>query len=265
MGKPWLSEKAPLTYKAADGLDIHAYLTLPPGKPAKNLPLVVLVHGGPQARDTVGFDWQAQALAAQGYAVLQANFRGSGGYGMDFLEAGYGQFGRKMQTDLSDGVRYLAREGTIDPKRVAIAGASYGGYAALAGATLDRGVYNCAISIAGVSDLKYKMRRIDNAAYNHYDSTTLYWQRYFGSGDLDEISPIAHVKEVTIPILLVHGKSDTVVEYEHSVRMEKALRDAGKTVEFISYDGQDHWETLESARIDMIRRVVIFLSKYNPA
>ena len=129
-----------IRYKAKDGLEITGYLTLPRGKEAKNLPLVVLPHGGPEGRDTPGFDWWSQALASRGYAVLQPNFRGSEGFGWDFIKAGFGQWGKAMQTDLSDGVRDLAAQGLIDPKRVCIVGASYGGYAALAGATMDKGV-----------------------------------------------------------------------------------------------------------------------------
>ncbi|WP_425999498.1 alpha/beta hydrolase family protein [Caulobacter sp. DWR1-3-2b1] len=148
-----------VTYRAADGLEIEGYLTLPSGKAAKDLPLIVVPHGGPQARDSAGFDWWAQAPASRGYAVLQPNFRGSSGYGRAFTEAGYGEWGGKMQTDLSDGVRMLAKAGTIDPKRVCIVGASYGGYAALAGITLDKGVYRCSVAVAGVSDMSKMLAR----------------------------------------------------------------------------------------------------------
>jgi hypothetical protein len=146
-----IAEKRAVTYKAKDGLELHGYLTLPRGRAAKGLPLVVFPHGGPEARDEPGFDWWAQAMASRGYAVLQVNFRGSSGYGWDLLSAGFGEWGRKMQTDLSDGVRWLAGQGTIDPARACIVGASYGGYAALAGATIDTGVYRCAASVAGIS------------------------------------------------------------------------------------------------------------------
>lgn len=149
-----------ITYKAADGLAITGYLTLPRGREAKNLPLIVLPHGGPEGRATPGYDWWSQALASRGYAVLQPNFRGSQGFGEDFIKAGFGEWGRKMQTDLSDGVRDLASQGIVDPKRVCIMGASYGGYAALAGATLDRGTYRCAVSVAGPSDLNLVRRTV---------------------------------------------------------------------------------------------------------
>ncbi len=262
----WLAKRSPIRYAAADGLEIPAYLTLPPGREPKKLPLVVLPHGGPEARDTLDFDWQAQALASRGYAVLQPNFRGSGGLGPDFLKAGYGQWGRKMQTDLSDGVRWLVAQGTVDPKRVAIVGASYGGYAALAGATLDAGVYNCAVSIAGIADLKLKMQALRDRSESKYSDALLYMNRYFGDpARIVDISPIEHIDKVTIPVLLIHGKDDTVVEYEQSAHMNKALQSAGKDVQFISYDGQDHWETIPSARADMIARVIDFLAKHNPA
>jgi dipeptidyl aminopeptidase/acylaminoacyl peptidase len=149
-----------ITYTAADGLPITGYLTMPRGREARNLPLIVLPHGGPEGRATPGYDWWSQALASRGYAVLQPNFRGSQGFGEDFIKAGFGEWGRKMQTDLSDGVHDLARQGIVDPKRVCIMGASYGGYAALAGATLDRGTYRCAVSVAGPSDLNVVRRTV---------------------------------------------------------------------------------------------------------
>jgi dipeptidyl aminopeptidase/acylaminoacyl peptidase len=261
----WLTEKKPIDYLAADGLKIHAYLTLPTHREAKALPLVVLPHGGPEARDYLNFDWQPQALASLGYAVLQPNYRGSSGYGLTFTAAGHGEWGRKMQTDLSDGVRDLVKQGIVDPKRVAILGASYGGYAALAGATLDPGVYNCAISIAGVADiprmLSYDQEKTDRSGVVKY-----YWREYLGDpGRYNDISPRYQAAHASCPILLIHGKDDTVVEFTQSVEMNKALLDAGKTVEFVQFDGQDHWETNESARIDMMRHAVDFLKKYNPA
>src|SRR5262249_23938626 len=145
-------------YAATDGLQIPGYLTLPPGRPATGLPLIVLPHGGPADRDVAGFDWWSQALVAEGYAVLRANYRGST-LGPRFLSAGFGEWGRKMQTDLSDGVRFLVNERIVDPGRVCIVGASYGGYAALAGVTLQSGVYRCAVSVAGISDLRAFVKR----------------------------------------------------------------------------------------------------------
>src|SRR5262249_17617919 len=134
------------SYRAKDGLKIDAFLTLPTGREPKNLPLIVLPHGGPAARDAAGFDWWAQALASRGSAVPQPEFRGFGDLGWKMEAAGFGEWGRKMQSDLSDGVRALAAAGLIDPKRVCIVGGSYGGYAALAGVTMEQGVYRCAVS-----------------------------------------------------------------------------------------------------------------------
>ncbi|MFT4074015.1 MAG: S9 family peptidase [Asticcacaulis sp.] len=262
----WISEKQPIAYKAADGLDIHGYLTLPPRKSAKNLPLIVLPHGGPEARDHGGFDWQSQVLAAHGYAVLQPNFRGSAGYGKAFVEAGYGEWGKKMQTDLSDGVRHLVKQGIVDPKRVAILGASYGGYAALAGATLDAGVYNCAVSIAGVSDTKGMIDFELSSSASLDSPRVLYWKQFMGDPkSYDDISPARQADKAYCPILLIHGTDDTVVPIAQSRKMEDALKQAGKPVEFVTYKGQDHWETVGSARIEMMKAALAFLDKYNPA
>ena len=170
----------PIAFKARDGLALTGYLTLPSGKSPKALPLVVFPHGGPAARDDPGFDWWAQAMASRGYAVLQVNYRGSAGLGPDLYAAGAGQFGRKMQTDLSDGVRYLAAQGIIDAARVCIVGASYGGYAALAGATLDPGVYRCAAAIAGIASPR-KMIAWDASREGQGGAEThRYWQSYMG-------------------------------------------------------------------------------------
>jgi dipeptidyl aminopeptidase/acylaminoacyl peptidase len=261
-----VSPVTPLKFKASDGLELSGYLTTPYGKAAKNLPLVVFPHGGPASRDTLGFDWWAQAMASRGYAVLQVNFRGSSGYGWDHLSAGFGQWGRKMQTDLSDGVTYLAKEGTIDPKRVCIVGASYGGYAALAGAAFDRDVYRCAASVAGLSDLR---RFVDWAADRGGADTRRYWNRFMGAesrGDpvLAQYSPAQHVDKVRAPILLVHGRDDTVVPVEQSRIMAEALQRAGKPVELVVQQGEDHWLSQADTRLAMLTSVVAFLEKHNP-
>jgi len=262
----WLSSKTAISYKAADGLDIHGYLTLPPNKAAAALPLVVLPHGGPNDRDYADFDWMAQGLAAQGYAVLQPNFRGSSGYNRAFKDAGNGEWGRKMQTDLSDGVRHVAQQGIIDKTRVAILGGSYGGYAALAGATLDPGVYRCAISISGISDVGSHLEWEVEREGDKWNPEIRYIQLMLGDKkDYDSISPAKQAARAYCPILLIHGTDDSVVDYKQSKLMDEALSQAGKTHEFITLQGQDHWETIGSARIEMMKDALAFLGKYNPA
>ncbi|WP_333897216.1 S9 family peptidase [Brevundimonas aurantiaca] len=259
----------PIEYAAADGLIIHGYLTTPPGvAEPKDLPLVVMPHGGPAAHDILTFDYWAQALASRGYAVLQPNFRGSTGYGDAFLEAGYGEWGRKMQTDLSDGARYLADQGVIDPNKVCIVGASYGGYAALAGPTLDLGVYKCAVAVAGVSDLR-RMVADQSVERRQENATTRYWNRFMGAdriGDrsLDERSPAFLANRADAPILLIHGRDDSVVPIEQSRIMVAALRRAGKPVEFVELQGEDHWLSRADTRMQMLRETMRFLEANNP-
>lgn len=270
IGRTDVSDVKYVTYPAADGMKIPAYLTLPRGRAAKDLPLIVLAHGGPTAQDEPGFDWWAQAFASRGYAVLQPQFRGSAGLGWEHLAAGFGQWGRKMQTDLSDGVRYLAAQGVIDPKRVCIVGGSYGGYAALAGATLDRGVYRCAVSVAGVSDPHGLLSwQRDRQLWG--DSIALrFWSRFMGvegydDPKLSEISPLAHAPQADIPILLIHGTNDTIVPIGQSEDMDSALRAAGKPVTFTKLDSEDHWLSRSETREQMLAASVAFLDKNNPA
>ena len=257
-----------ITYAAGDGLQIPAYLTLPRGRPATNLALVVLPHGGPAARDTADFDWWSQALADQGYAVLRPNYRGSR-LGQSFMEAGFGQWGRKMQTDLSDGVRYLVAQGMVDPARVCIVGASYGGYAALAGVTLDPGVYRCAISVAGLSDLKRMLQWVDEDHMSRANIAQRYWDRFMGvtgpdDTSLDAISPIKHLDAISVPVLLIHGKDDTVVPYEQSDLMYDALRRAKKPVNLVTLKHEDHWLSRSETRLQMLQASVDFLRANNP-
>jgi dipeptidyl aminopeptidase/acylaminoacyl peptidase len=263
-----VAEVRPVYYTAADGMPIEAYLTLPRGREAKGLPLVVLPHGGPRARDAAGFDWIAQGLASRGYAVLQANFRGSTGYGRAFKRAGYGEWGGKMQTDLSDGVAWLAKEGVVDAKRACILGASYGGYAALAGVTLEQGVYRCAVSIAGVADLP-KMMSDDLLNYGTTSARLRDERRLFGveqpnDPKLAARSPAQQAAKANAPILLIHGRDDTVVEYVHSTTMQRALQAAGKPVELVTLPGEDHWLSRSATRLQTLNAAVTFLEKHNP-
>ncbi len=253
-----------IRYKAGDGLEIGAVLTLPSGRSERNLPLIVLPHGGPAARDYPVFDWWAQAYASRGYAVLQPNFRGSEGLGSAFRLAGRGEWGRKMQTDISDGVADLARQGIIDPKRVCIVGASYGGYAALAGVTLQQGLYRCAVSVAGVADVARMLStNIRESGQNRTVIRAL--RTEVGTGrDMKEVSPANFAARADAPILLIHGVDDIVVPFDQSRQMASALSRAGKPHEFIKLEGEDHWLSKGETRLAMLKASVAFVEKHNP-
>ena len=248
-------------YKARDGLPIEAVLTLPEGRKPEHLPMVVLPHGGPWAQDRPEYDYWSQFLANRGYVVLQPNFRGSTGYGDDFYHKGDGQLGLAMQDDVTDGVRWAVEQGIADGKRVCIAGASYGGYAAMWGIVRDPDLYRCSISIAGVSSLKREVNNFwtDSTANLSRDA----WKRM--TPDFDAVSPINAVDRIHVPLLLVHGKKDTTVAFENSQRMYDRMRKAGKAVELVPIPLADHYfERLED-RTALLSAMEAFLAKYNPA
>jgi dipeptidyl aminopeptidase/acylaminoacyl peptidase len=258
-----LGEVKPYAYTARDGLKIPAYITLPPGRVAKNLPAIVMPHGGPDARDEIGFDWEAQFLANRGYVVLQPNYRGSSGYGKAFTDAGLHQWGLKMQDDISDGVKKMIADGIADPKRICIVGWSYGGYAALAGATFSPDLYACAASMAGVSDLP-KMLQYERAEMGKYSYNVSFWASRIGSiyDDSDQLratSPARHADQVRCPVLLLHGEDDSTVPIEQSETMEDALKSAGKQVEFVRIKGDDHYLGLSTDRIQLLTEIEKFL------
>lgn len=269
VGPEAVAPKRYITYKAADGLEIPAYLTLPVGKEAKDLPLIVVPHGGPQGRDAPDFDWFTQVIASRGYAVLQPEFRGSDGFGRPFLEAGFGEWGKKMQTDVSDGVRALIAQGIVNPERVCIFGWSYGGYAALAGATIDSSAYRCAVAGAPVSDLR-SMLAWERDQTGGKDTMVLrYWKRYMGAnrindGSLDLVSPAQQASRAAMPILLLHGKTDTNVPYAQSTIMADALKRAGKPYEFVDLQQDDHHLSYDASRQEAFRAIIAFLEKHNP-
>ncbi len=259
-------------YTAGDGMELFGYLTTPAGADIKNLPLVVFPHGGPASRDYPFFDWWAQAMASRGYAVFQPQFRGSDGFGEAHLRAGYGEWGRKMQTDLSDGVSYLAAQGMIDPARVCIVGASYGGYAALAGVAMEPDVYRCAVGVAGVYDLRAMLESETRAAGSGRESRNpviRYWNRFMGArgsadNTLDERSPAGLAANIQDPVLLIHGRDDTVVPYQQSIIMQRAMQNSGKTVELVTLDGEDHWLSYAATRRRMLDALIAFLEEHNP-
>lgn len=253
-------------YRARDGLAIPAYLTLPRGRAAKGLPLVVMPHGGPFARDHWDYDPYVQFLASRGYAVLQPQFRGSTGYGRSFVEKGYGQWGAAMQDDLLDGIDALAKDGTIDPQRVCIMGISYGGYAAEWAAARDHGRYRCAVSLAGVSDVRATLR---------HDSSQFYAKRYAAEWrrrvqgeekrDLAAFSPLQQQTSITIPLLIAHGEADDNVPASQSHQLFKALQRRGAPVEGYFYSGEGHGLSEPKNIVDFLTHVEAFFSKYNPA
>jgi len=258
-----IGDRQSITYRARDGTQIPAYLTLP-ADGGRGLPMVLLPHGGPHARDAFGFDWWAAFLASRGYAVLQPNFRGSTGYGYDWFNAGRNNWGDGvMQTDIEDGIDALVRAGIADRNRVCIVGASYGGYAALAGATLSPQRYRCAISIAGVSDLPRMVEVTARDSGSRFSGISDWWSGSMGDAERQRrVSPVNHASEVRAPILLMHGDNDSVVPIEQSRRMESALRAAGKQTELIVLRGDDHWLSNASTRTQMLREMEAFLDQH---
>jgi dipeptidyl aminopeptidase/acylaminoacyl peptidase len=255
-------------YNARDELPIPSLLTLPNHKEAKGLPAVMLPHGGPESYDRKGFDWLAQYLANEGYAVIQPQFRGSIGFGYEHLWAGRGEWGQKMQDDLTDAVDDLAIKGVIDKERVCIIGASYGGYAALAGAAFTPDVYRCAVSINGVSDIEMMLKR-ERRKLGDDHWVVSYWEEVIAESEVDKshlkaISPVNHVAQITIPILLIHGENDKVVNIEQSEDMFEALQDEKKTVQFIELDKGDHYLSDNSNRKQTLRSIEQFLQVYLP-
>jgi len=255
-------------WKAADGLALRGVLNLPAGREAKNLPVIVMPHGGPEDRDYPKFDWWAQLFASRGYAVFQPNFRGSSGYGVGLRDAGFGQIGRKMQTDVSDGLAALAEQGVVDPKRACIVGWSYGGYAAQAGVTVQQGLYRCAVSMAGLSDLSAFLNYVRDEA-GAESASVRYWKTFMGvtsfwENELKPISPAKMAARADAPILLIHGKDDTVVPIGQSQEMERALKAAGKPVELVTLPNADHWLLHEDTRLAMAKASLDFVLKYDP-
>ena len=258
-----------IKYKARDGLSITAILTSPVNNTeVKNLPLIVMPHGGPESYTSIDFNWWSQFLARKGYLVLQPNFRGSSGFGQKFTEAGHGKWGAEMQDDVSDGVTAMVKAGYADPERVCIMGASYGGYSALAGGAFTPELYRCVISVAGVSDLPLMLK---NEKYTSGRNSWVfnYWNTVIGDSKneknkLKTISPINSVDKFQAPLLLLHGKDDTVVPIVQSTRMYKAMKRANKDVDFITLKGEDHWLSSSDTRLAMLKEISEFLDEHNP-
>lgn len=262
-----LGEVRNITYQARDGVTIPAYLTLPPGRAPKRLPMILLPHGGPAARDMPRFDWLAQFFATRGYAVLQPQFRGSTGFGVSFEDAGARQWGRLMQDDLTDGVQAMIRQGIADPGRICIVGGSYGGYAALAGAAFTPDLYACAVSINGVSDLPALLtsEKESDGAYGGETNAMAYLEGEIGTPSdpkLVDASPVYAAARIKAPVMLLHASDDTVVPIQQSEEMARALERLGKPVSFVRLPGEDHWLSRAETRTEVLRDTDRFVSRY---
>lgn len=262
---PWLDESRmakmrPISFTSRDNLPINGYLTLPVGKKAENLPVVLNPHGGPWARDYWGFNPEVQFLANRGIAVLQVNFRGSVGYGRTFWEKGFKQWGRKMQDDLTDAVNWLVEQGIADPERVAIYGASYGGYATLAGLTFTPDLYACGIDFVGPSNL-----------FTLLETLPPYWETerdrfYTMIGDpvrdykmLREISPVFHVDRIKAPLFVAQGANDPRVKKAESDQIVQALRSRGINVEYMVKEDEGHGFMNQENKFDFYEAMEKFL------
>ncbi len=233
-----------VNYTARDGTALWGYLTTPPGTSAPRA-LIVMPHGGPESRDSYGYNFFEQYLASRGYAIFQPNFRGSEGSGRAFANAGHRQWGRRMQDDVTDGVRHLIQTGAADPQRICIVGASYGGYAALAGGAFTPELYRCVVSVAGDADL-VQMLDEERQGQGRGSSGYAYWVQITGDANRDRdeliaVSPARHAEDFRAPVLLIHGRDDYIVRVEQSETMRDALRRAGKTVQYVDFEDEGHY------------------------
>jgi dipeptidyl aminopeptidase/acylaminoacyl peptidase len=265
---PWIkpeqmADMKPISYTSRDGLTINGYLTLPVGREAKNLPVVINPHGGPWARDNWGFNPEVQLLANRGYAVLQMNFRGSTGYGKEFWESSFKQWGQTMQNDITDGVKWLLDEGIADPERVAIYGGSYGGYATLAGITNTPDLYAAAVDYVGVSNL-----------FTFMETIPPYWEPYKKMlyemvGDpntkdsimMKENSPVFNVDKIKSALFIAQGANDPRVNKDESDQMVEALKKRGVHVQYMVKDNEGHGFHNEENRFDFYNAMTKFLDE----
>ncbi len=265
---PWIdpqqmAEMRPISYTARDGRKIHGYLTLPPGAGTGPHPLIVNPHGGPWVRDSWGFNREVQFLASRGYAVLQMNFRGSTGYGRNHLEAGYGQWGLAMQDDITDGVQWAIAEGIADQDRVAIYGASYGGYATMAGLTFTPELYRCGINYVGVTDISLLLRTIPKA----WESSREQLEVMTGNARrdrerLEATSPLRHVDRIRVPLFLAYGERDERVDIKHAQALIAQLKKHDKAYEYMVKSTEGHGYRREENQIEFYSELERFLGQH---
>jgi dipeptidyl aminopeptidase/acylaminoacyl peptidase len=265
---PWLQPDAlcdmqPITYTARDGLTIHGYLTLPKNNSGNRLPVIVNPHGGPWARDTWHFDPEVQFLASRGFAVLQMNFRGSTGYGKKFWELSFRQWGKTMQDDITDAVHYLIDQGIADKNKIGIYGASYGGYAVLAGLTLTPDLYACGVDYVGVSSL-----------FTFMETIPPYWEPYLDMmyemvGHpvnerelLASASPLNHIDNIRVPLFVAQGAMDPRVKKSESDQIVEALRKKGVEVQYMVKEQEGHGFSNEENRFEFYEAMEIFFEKH---
>jgi len=251
-----LAEVKPISFAVRDGTTIPAYLSLPNDRDGKNLPAVILPHGGPQARDSMEFDYLAQFMANRGYAVLQPNFRGSTGYGRAFRQAGYEQWGLLMQDDVTDATKWLAEQGIADPDRICIVGWSYGGYAALMGAAKEPELYSCAVSINGVTDIERLVLRSKD-----FIGGTLMTQ-HVNQENQEGLSPVNLTDQIKTPVLLIHAEDDMTVEFRQAKAMAKALKRSKVKHRFVEIETGRHSLKFEASRLTALTELEKWLDKY---
>jgi len=257
-----------VTFTARDGLKIPTLLTIPKDKVSamKNLPTIIMPHGGPESHDTIDFDYKAQAFANNGYLVIQPQFRGSDGFGLKHIQAGYGEWGKKAQDDISDAVGFAVKKGITDPNRVCIVGSSYGGYAALAGGAFSPDLYKCVVAIAGVSNLK-SMLSWEKRERGSKSASVSYWKRQFGNGEidnaaLDAVSPENFAQNFKAPVLLIHGTRDQTVPIEQSERMNAALKSAKKPVTYVELGKENHYLQDSETRLKTLEESIKFVNAH---
>lgn len=264
---PWLHEEnmarmKPIRYKSSDGFTIHGYLTLPKGCEPENLPVIIFPHGGPWFRNSWGFDNTAQFFANRGYAVLQMNFRGSTGYGREFFEAGFKQWGGKMQDDIAEGVNWLIRQNIADPERIAIYGASFGGYSALEGLTKNPDLYSCGICYSGIPNL-----------FTFLNSVPAYWKPFramlyemVGNPKTDSLmlhnsSPYYFIDKIKVPVLFAHGAGDTKSDITEIDSIVENLKKRNINVTYMVKENEGHGFRNEENRIELFKKIEKFLAK----